>query len=337
MKTYNPILFLTFLLLLGCAGTRNIYFNVQESSLVSVPTQIESIALIDRSIAKDKDRNLLEGIITGEGTKQDKLATQIVLDGLNGSLVNSGRYRVNRTKEKMKGSGSGVAFPPQLTWETIEKLCEKYETDAILSLETYDSDFIVTHGTRVGEKGLQIYANGVARVDCGFRLYEPASKTIIDEFKFSHNENWETGGNTIEAAIGALMNRNAAIKEASFRAGVVYADRILPSWYRAHREYYKKSKGNFDLEQGARMMEANDWDRAIEALERAVKTGHQKTKGRAAHNLAIVYEILGDLETAKKWASDAWGLYGDKRSRDYGYILTGRINDEERLRQQLGN
>jgi hypothetical protein len=79
------------------------------------------------------------------------------------------------------------------------------------------------------------------------------------------------------------------------------------------------------------MMETNDWDRAIEALEKAVETGKIKTKGRAAHNLAIVHEIIGDLETAKKWASDAWGLYGEKRSRDYGYLLTRRINEQKRI------
>jgi hypothetical protein len=328
----KKILALIFLVtLVSCSGTRNIYFNVQEPARVSVPPGVKSIALIDRTIAEDRERNLLEGIVTGEGTKQDKLATQIVIDGLNNRLID--RFDVKRTGEKLKGSGSGVAFPAQLSWEKIEELCNIHQSDAIISLETYDSDFIVTRGS-IGEKGLEISAGGVAKIDCGFRFYYPGARIIIDEFKFTHQENWSTGGNTIEAAIGTVINKNAAIQEASYKAGLVYADRVIPSWYRVHREYFKKSKGNFDLEQGARMMESNDWDRAIEALERAVNTGHPKTKGRAAHNLAIVHEILGELETAKKWASDAWGLYGNKRSRDYGYILTRRINEQKRLEKQ---
>ena len=201
-------------------------------------------------------------------------------------------------------------------------------------METYDSDFIITHGTRLGDQGIRIFAKGVASVNCGFRMYDPESKSLVDEFKFSHKEHWEVGGNTIEAAINTLLNKNKAIQKASYQAGVVYAERIIPSWYRVHRDYYNKSKGDWDLEQGARMMEANDWDRAIEALERAVQNGHPKTKGRAAHNLAIVYEILGDFETAKKWASDAWGLYGEKRSRNYSYILGQRISEQNRLKEQ---
>jgi len=49
----------------------------------------------------------------------------------------------------------------------------------------------------------------------------------------------------------------------------------------------------------------------------------------------VVYEILGDLDQAKEWATTAWGVYKNKKSRDYGYILTLRIQERERLRQQL--
>lgn len=330
IKNVHLLLFLGLTMLVGCSGTRNIYFNVAQPSPVTLPSTIKSIALIDRSIPQDKDKNKLEGIVTGEGTKQDKLATQIVIDGLNGKLVNSGIFVVNRTDIKLTGSGSGVSFPAQLSWDEVNNLCQKHQCDAIISLETYDSDFI-PQGASIGNNGLSISAGGVAKVDCGFRLYDPSSKRIIDEFRFSHKENWHSSGNAIEAALGAVMIRNSAIQEASYQAGAVYAQRIIPSWYRVHREYFKKSKGNHYLEKGARMMETNDWDRAIEALEKAVETGKIKTKGRAAHNLAIVHEIIGDLETAKKWASDAWGLYGEKRSRDYGYLLTRRINEQKRI------
>ncbi len=328
-----PVLFL----LTGCGASRHIYFNAQVPAPYSIPQSIKSLAIIDRSIPENEELNILEGILTGEGIKQDKLATQVVLDGLNQSLKNSTRYDVIRTTEKMKGSGSGRTFPDPLDWNKVTGLCKKYKVDALVSLETYDSDFIVTNGTRKkGEQGIEIYARGVATVNCGFRLYDPVNRDIMDQYHFSHAENWETGGNSIIAAVGALLNKDAAIQKASFAAGIVYGERITPSWVRIDRDYFRKSKGDANLAEGARMMEVNDWDRAIEALERAVETGHIKTKGRAAHNLAVVHEILGNLEEAKIWASDAWGRYGNKRSRDYGYLLTRRINEQRVLEQQLG-
>jgi len=337
IKKISYFIWPALLILAGCGGSRHIYFNAQVPAPYTIPHHIKTLAIIDRSIPENEELNILEGIFTGEGIKQDKLATQVVLDGLNQSLQNSSRYNVIRTSEKMKGSGAGRSFPAPLGWSKVQELCDKYEVDALVSLETYDSDFIVTNGTRKkGESGTEIYARGVATVNCGFRLYDPSTKDIMDQYHFSHAETWETGGSTVMAAIGALMNKDAAINDASFAAGIVYGERITPSWVRIDRDYFRKSKKDPYLAEGARMMEVNDWDRAIEALTEAVETGHYKTKGRAAHNLAVVYEILGNLEEAKKWASEAWGRYGCKKSRDYGYILTRRINDQRRLEEQLG-
>jgi tetratricopeptide (TPR) repeat protein len=215
--------------------------------------------------------------------------------------------------------------------------------NGIISLESYDSDFIITNGSRlvnkkVGERTIKVpefYANGVAKVNLGFRFYDPKQKSIIDQFHFTHTMDWNVGGGSIQAAIEGLLNRNEALKEVSYNAGIIYGERISPSWFRVTRDYFRKSKRDPDLAAGARMMESNDWDRAIEALMRATEARHRKTRGRAAHNLAVVYEILGDLDQAKEWATTAWGVYKNKKSRDYGYILTLRIQERERLKQQL--
>ena len=104
-----------------------------------------------------------------------------------------------------------------------------------------------------------------------------------------------------------------------------------PTWYRVSREVLPKSKGDDVFAEGARMMEVNDWFAAKEALFQSVESGHRKTKGRAAHNLAVVCEIEGNLEEAKAWAQEAWGKYKNKDSRDYLYDLNRRINEMARV------
>lgn len=324
-------------------AAKKISFNVLAPAVVDIPTTIQSVAIIDRSVPGNEKKNILEGILTGEGPDQDKLATQVALDGLNSMLQNSSRYQAVRASETMKGSETGRDFPVPLSWDIIEELCSKYEVDGIISLESYDSDFIVTNGSRLvnkklGERTIKVpefYANGVAKVNLGFRFYDPAQRSIIDQFHFTHTMDWDVGGSTLQAAIEGLLNRNVALKEVSFNAGIIYGERISPAWFRVTRDYFTRGKGDPDLAAGARMMESNDWDRAIEALTRATEARHRKTRGRAAHNLAVVYEILGDLDQAKEWATTAWGVYKNKKSRDYGYILTLRIQERERLRQQL--
>jgi hypothetical protein len=322
--------------LLGSCAPSKISFNVPAPAPVQVPAEIKTIAIIDRSLPSDQELNQAEGILTIEGKDQDKIATQVVLDGLTRNLSGSDRFNIIRTKEAMIGSGSGFMLPGPLEWDIVSSLCEKYEADALISLETFDSDFIITNGAIPGKNLLEVYVRGVAKVDCGFRLYYPYSQYgpgIIDEFLYTHSMDWESGGMSVAAAVNTIMIRDNAIKDASFGAGVAYGQRITPSWYRVSRDYFTKSKKNPYLEEGARMMQLNDWDRSITALEKAVDNGDNKSRGRAAHNLAVVYEILGDLPVAMEWATVAWGRYQEKESREYGYILSQRIREQEYLEQ----
>lgn len=316
-----PVLAIAFLIL--AAPTMN--FNVITPALIDVPDHIKVAAMIDRTVVDDDASNVFEGVITGEMIGEDKLATQILMDGVHAMLENAATVSIKRTTEVYPGgSPFSAAFPEPLSWEEIEALCEKYQTDAIVAIEKFDSDFIIVPGV-----------NQTATVKAGIRMYDPVRKSIIDQYQYSHQESWGTGEFSIEAVINGLISKNAAVKEASYEAGIAYGRRLSPSWYRISREYFRKSKGDDVFAEGARMMEINDWNAAKEALFQAVENGHRKTKGKAAHNLAVVFEIEGNLEEAKVWAQAAWGRYKNKKSKDYLYDLNRRINETARVNEQL--
>ncbi len=320
-KILIPVLAIAFLIL--AAPTMN--FNVIIPALIDIPDHIKVAAMIDRTLVDDDASNVIEGIITGELIGEDKLATQILMDGVHAMLQNAATISIKRTTEVYSGgSPFSAAFPEPLSWEEIEALCDKYQADAIVAIEKFDSDFIIIPG-----------ASQVVTVKAGIRMYDPALKSIIDQYQYSHKENFGTGELSIEAAINGLISKNAAVKEASYEAGIAYGRRLSPSWYRISRKYYRKSKGDDVFAEGARMMEINDWYAAKEALLLAMDTGHRKTKGRAAHNLAVVYEIEGNLEEAKVWVQAAWGKYKNKKSKDYLYDLNRRINEVARVNQQM--
>ena len=152
---------------------------------------------------------------------------------------------------------------------------------------------------------------------------------------FTHQSPIREAVRSIGAIIGNFLDKTAEIRDASYDAGLIYGRRISPSWYSVSRKYYRRSKGDDNLAIGARMMEVNDWATAKSSLQQAVDTGKRKTRGRAAHNMAVVYEIEGNLLEAKSWAQTAWGNYKNKKSRDYLYDLNHRINQNEILQQQL--
>lgn len=321
-------LFLTgsILLMLLAAPTMN--FNVMVPAAIDFPSHIKTVAMIDRTRNENNVRNAIEGGITGEMVGEDKLAAQILMDGISDIMAKSATLDFIRTTEVLKGANSASsAFPEAIDWNVVERLCKKYGSNAILAIEIFDSDFIIIPGV-----------SQTINLKAGLRMYDPAEKNIIDQYVVSRQMPFGGSINSVEAALNSVLGKSEAIREISYDAGTAYAHRISPSWYRVSREYYRKPRKDPNLAEGARMMEVNDWEAAKELLVQAVETGKKrKIRGRAAHNMAVVCEIEGNLEEAKTWAQTAWGKFRNKDSREYVYDLNRRISEAQVIERQLNN
>jgi hypothetical protein len=321
------------ILITGC-GASTMSFNSMVPAPLTVSPTIETIVIVDRAMPDPEKPQ--QGILAEGAATRDRAARQHVLDGLRESMGNTTRFSVVRATEEYIGSTTGTEFPEPVSPAVIKLLAGRYNADAVVALETYNSDFIPTGGTLTEGMLLpNLSAQGIASVQCGFRMYTSTEGIPIDEFRFVHRMDWKAGGNIISGTLNALAVRSEAINSASLSAGIMYGQRITPGWIRISRDYFRKGGGNQDLAEGARMMQLNDWNRAIASLTRATETGKRKARGRAAHNLAVVHEILGNLEEAKEWTTVAWGRYREKKSRNYGNILTRRIIEQENLREQM--
>ena len=345
MKTrYFGLVVLVCICLPGRSLPR-MYVNVLKPAAINVDQHIKTIAIINRTLPESKIANIIEGAITGEGIGLDTEAVQKTLDGLVNTLKNSSRFDVRRTTIKLKSTVTGATFPPTLAWGEVTKIAGNNNSDAVLAIEIFDSDFIVTNAakdaTSVDKDGKKIstkeyYAEGVANIKVGFRLYDPSNKTIADEKFFSYSRTWKAKGTSATDAAAHLINRKNAVLDVSYSAGTTYGRRITPSWTRVTRYYYKRGKKNRDLEVGSRKAQVNDWDGAIAAWEKAVNSNIDKVAGRAAYNLALAYEVKGDLSLAKEWAERSYGDFKNKKGREYAGILDQRIWEESRLKEQLG-
>jgi tetratricopeptide (TPR) repeat protein len=341
MKIILPVCLSLILSFSAC--TKTVYVSVMKPALINVPHRIKTVALINRTLPDNNVANIIEGVLTGETPGEDKEGANQALAGLNSALINSPRYEVKFTEVKIKGSGSGGVLPAPLSWTEIENICKEYNADAVVSLETYDSDFIVTNSSKLVEKNEngqvrkvpEYYAKGVATVKLGFRFYDPGLKTIPDQYNFSHVRNWSTAGPNLAAALAGLVGRNAAVNQVSNAAGSIYATRIAPTWVTESRKFYKKSHGNASIAEGFRRAMVKDYQGAEEAWKTAISTTHGKTAGKAAFNLAVAYEIQGDLEEAKKWIIKSYSDYNVKKARKYSPVIDRRIWERDKLQKQL--
>jgi hypothetical protein len=324
-QTMNKLILFLVLIIPGFTGINasDIRFQAQRPAIINIPAHIQSIAIIDRSGQAKSSRNIIEQGLTGEIAGEDKIASQYAIDGLIDMLQTSGRFTVVRTGKILLKDGSAKEFPAPLSWSEIDQYCAEFKVDALISLELFDSDYIIP--------------TSMAFVSIGFRLYDPSQKIIFDQDQFRHEMAWGSQVTSVAGAINRMVEKTKAIRNVSYDAGYIYGQRIAPSWFTVVREYYRKGKHDQNLKAGARMMEVNDWEAAIELLNTTITSGKRKAQGRAAHNLAVIYEIKGDLVEAKKWAQAAWGKYNNRNSRNYSYILGERITEQEILRNQVGN
>lgn len=195
MKKISYLLLFTLLLAgLSSCKTRSVYTNVLIPAEINVPQHIQTVGILNRSLpAKGEGwSNFLEGFITGESIMADREGSYNTCKGLAFKVNTNPRFKALLMEgEDMRGTGT-KEFPIPLTWDEVDALCKKYNCDAIVALETFDSDIRLKTGSRVVERTVdgrtvnvtEYLADLSIRVNAGWRLYDNKNKQIIDQQVF---------------------------------------------------------------------------------------------------------------------------------------------------------
>lgn len=341
---------LLFTLLVGFAvwfaacSTPKVTFTYLDPALVNLPNNIKNVVVVDHSAPKDSRWDILEGGLTGEGIGQDVEGVLNLIAGIKEIGVQSNRYILDK---ETKRYGKGKLFeniPEPMDLSLIKDIGKKHNADAVLAIDKFDSDFIVT-SARIEDKvdkedttkkTPQYRATGIATVKAYIRVYEVSSGKILDEIKHTDEFSWNVLGTSATTAVRQLMNKQKAVNEVSYRAGLAYGRRIAPSEVRVTRTIYNRpKKQHIAFDRAVRKTEVADWYGAIDDFEEATKGADNKVKGKAAYNLAVCYEVVGQLEMAKAWAQDAYVKFGFNQGRSYQAILDERIINRDELIRQM--
>jgi len=309
---------------------------------IVLPQSIHTIALIDRTKQEETTQNKVEQVLTGEVYRQDEQAVLRLNEGFIEACSGFERFQPVRTTERYTSDGTKTTFPAPLNWEQVTAICSKYQTDALLSIEIFDTDFILTHSpvkVETKDEGgkpairLEYKAMGVAVINLGVRMYDAVNRQIIDEYQTSYRLNFEAQGGTLQTAMNQILDKIEATNQASYDAGFAYGERITPTYYKATRYFFDKPKKS--LGAGVRYSEVADWQGAINAWMKVVNGDDQKDAGRAAFNIAVAWEVLGELEKAKEWAARSHTEFAEKDADEYYKLLNIRIREENIVSQQI--
>jgi hypothetical protein len=328
LKNNFVYLILISLVLTGCSKYGFVNLNYPQEPMVYLPDNVKSIAVVNRSLTKEEDKKskVLESITTGEIAGSDRLASDECVKGVYDGIYGIGGISILfPRRSRMYGTGTRET-PDLLDWKLVAGICDSTEADALLVLETFDSNTdlllstaaeqvtsILSHGTPKPGLPNQIRMN----VMCYWRLYDPDSKTIIDQFQQTFYLMFDTEGK---------VPPPDALTQTAYAAGQEYIKRFLPSYYIVRRDLYKKARGSAkqEFKTGFRRAEVANWDGAIEIWSKLTENVKQKTAGRACLNVAVAYEVLGNTDMALQWAKKSYEDHNDKLGREYAKILLRR-------------
>ena len=300
------------------------------------------MALVNRSRASDANHTIdaIHKALSLETTELQEAGAKSSLSGLSDELMKNSRFtEVKPLDAELRSFGAGV-FPSALQWDSVERLCRESNTDALFALELFDTDSKINYGASPANINLGVtnlpavehHINMTTSVKTGWRIYDPSSRTILDEYIIGQDISSSGSGINPVVAASALIGRKEAVIEVGTKAGQAYASRILPYWIRVSRNYFVGGDDNFKTAQ--RKAQSGNWDGAAQLWQLETKSPDGTLAGRACYNMAIISEINGDLDGAIQWAQKSYEDYKIRLALDYLNILKYRKQQNDILKSQ---
>ncbi len=337
--------FVTILLLslivFSCTSTKSLLIEIPQPSKKELPANIQSLTIVSQTVdGKYEDFNadslqkiFYEHDFDLDTVIYDRQVADTTLKVLGELLFESGRYDFVIPENRfLKQRKSNSFFSIEMPWDEVRELCETYNTDAVLSLD-YLSTRVSTDFDR--ETYFNPYENGfysaaqaqmTVYYEALFRVYYPEEERILVREFMRDTLVWED----MDASVNSLFDRFVPVKKALTEAGISIAldftDKISVIWQTERRTYF--TKGNDAFEQANQLVDAGNWNAAVKLWKEAAENSKSKaTKSKALYNVAVGYEMTGDLNQAILWAIKSYETMYRPLTYEYLEKLKDRKNE----------
>lgn len=300
------------------------------------PTDIENLLVVNNVVAQPADfghTTVSNGRTGANASVALNEAPLHLLFALTKTFEDENLFSSVSLLEKTQNTGSFYRLS-YLPTATIRQLCETYGADAalvcnrFLAVDKVES-FETEQETVFAQ--LAVYQTQV------WTLQYPDGRQ--EKFNRTDSLFWEGEGLNAAQALAQLPARQTALMDMCAYVGERFAHAFAPQWETVDRYFYASK--NADITAGMQAVRRQDFDRAISFFETAYQGKNKKAKAYAAADLAVVYEILGDLNQALAYAQKAATAFAQLSSADafqqrinltcYQQALLTRIEEQKRL------
>jgi hypothetical protein len=262
------------------------------------------------------------------------------LGSLTEELENNGFFTTVQLKQKSGNTSANFSIIAPLEDDSVTKLCRQYQADVILALDKIKVNDDISE-YYINESGSYLSVFEV-RYESYWSIHYP-NQTEVTPIQLKDTIFWESESYARKRDMDALPKRMDGIIDGALNVGKKSVNRFLPYWDKVDRYFF--SNKNKYIKRGLDSVYVKNWKSAIQSWEKAYKSKNPWIQYQAANNIAVAYEISGDVDKAIQYAAFAYYSLGKSPFQDnktFTYLasylveLNDRKKDIATLKKQLG-
>jgi hypothetical protein len=165
-----------------------------------------------------------------------------------------------------------------------------------------------------------------------FRVYEPVNKKILLREFISDTLFWEDADSSVRTLFARFTPAKQAFIECGIDIALQLADQISVRWTVQKRKYFVK--GNTKMKHASQLANTNDWLAAMSIWKEIEEnTKSPSLKSKAQYNIALAYEMIGDLDQSISWALKSYNSQFRPVTYEYLELLKRRKSELKNLSQ----
>ncbi len=307
----SGLLFFSMLFFSNCAGIQYMSIETREPAQVTLPSEVKSVLVINNVVRQpDEIGHNVKRLGKNHSDRVKVSADSVAIfytEALSQFLGEEEYFNAVRYYQKPLRSDNDFWQEVPISPETMRELRNATATDAIISLDklilqTDRTDFFQQEGYK--------YAGLVGKIHSVIRVYLPSMEGKIPMVQFTDSMKWEGYDIHDGRAYADLIvpSQEEAMKQLAVSAAEKMTKVFSPHWENQDRWYYTPMSSK--MREGEVFAKSNQWLNAIEKWnESYIKEKSKLNQAKAAHNMALGYEMLDDMDNAYKWAALAADLF----------------------------
>lgn len=324
----------------SCVTLKKVDVDILQPAKVTISPYIKSVVFVDNSISHSDSLAVKVRTPYEQGIRYvnfiDTLSNMAIREAANELSQRHFFDTVYIDESTLKDSMNFNR--KRFNSDYLKQVKQRYNAEALILLNSITAKPKITF-----EDDYDFYVTQEIEGNIYWQIYDLTSDTLIDTYNQKDTLYWETSTIYLQYPVKGLPLVHEAVFDVAGFLGFNYVDRIAPYWESESRYYYTYNTGDFFMAQN--YVVNDDWANAEKVWFYIYQNYKGLKKARAAHNIAVSKEILGDSMESGRWAYESYSLYKKEvskyndeylREKEYYKEIAQRYMEKKKLLKQLG-